>query len=247
MPAGPDGTPDPIVSPQRSSVLAEVAARIVARRRPPQPLLVAVDGIDGAGKSTFADELARVLTDQGIPIVRSSIDNFHLPRAVRYRRGRDSPAGFYLDSHNLGDLRRLLLEPFKAGHGHAYRAALFDEPSDRAAPAGVSLVSDGDVLLFDGIFLQRPELADEWDLTIFLDGEERVALQRLGLILDGCPTAREAAVDHVLGWAKRFERYTAGMRWYLDTVSPVTTSDIVVDNNDLPHPRIVAANGAESP
>jgi uridine kinase len=65
MPAGLDGNQDPIVTPQRSAVLDDVASEIIQRRVDQTPLVVGVDGIDGAGKSTFADELAALLEAGG--------------------------------------------------------------------------------------------------------------------------------------------------------------------------------------
>lgn len=67
--------------------------------------LVGVDGIDGAGTSTFADELAAVLRARGIATDRASIDSFHRPRAQRWAEGRSSPLGFYRDSHDLEQLQ----------------------------------------------------------------------------------------------------------------------------------------------
>ena len=58
----------------------EVAALLPAQG------LVAVDGVDGAGKTTFCDELASVLRAQGRAVVRASVDDFHHPRAIRWRR-----------------------------------------------------------------------------------------------------------------------------------------------------------------
>jgi uridine kinase len=43
---------------------------------------VAIDGVDSAGKTTFADEFAFTL-------VRASVDGFNNSRAIRYRRGRN--------------------------------------------------------------------------------------------------------------------------------------------------------------
>jgi uridine kinase len=58
---------------------------------------VAVDGPDGSGKTTFAEELAAAVRALGRPVVRVSLDDFHNVRAVRYRLGRDSPQGFWRD------------------------------------------------------------------------------------------------------------------------------------------------------
>lgn len=186
MPAGLDGNPNPVVTPVRSSVLAEVSRLIGARKQPDAPLLVCIDGIDGAGKSTFADEAGARLASDGHQVVRSTIDSFHRERSARLRRGPRSGAGFYYDSHNLTALQTQLLGPFKAGSGE-FVTAVFDEPLDEPVVQIPESVAPGMVLLFDGIFTQRPELADYWDFAVFLDGQKRVNLQRLGYVLDALP------------------------------------------------------------
>lgn len=62
------------------------------------PTRVAVDGPDAAGKTTLADELGIALNDAGREVIRASVDGFHRPRVERYRRGPDSPEGYYEDS-----------------------------------------------------------------------------------------------------------------------------------------------------
>src|ERR1017187_6132104 len=47
-------------------------------------LRVAIDGVDGAGKTTFADEFAQVIHSQR-PVIRASVGGFHHPRSIRYR------------------------------------------------------------------------------------------------------------------------------------------------------------------
>ena len=237
MPAGLDGNPDPVISSERTRLIVDVAKLIGSKQQAGRPLLVAIDGIDGAGKTTFADELAAAAHEMSI--VRASIDSFHNPRQLRWQRGRSSPLGFYLDSHNLDSLRTELLDPFAAGAGSSYRTAVFDEPSDGPIETDQSIVASQDVLIFDGIFLQRPELADYWDLTVFLDGQKRVELGRLGLVLDELPDDPDQAALHTMEWAERFERYRSGMRYYLDLVEPASCSDILIDNNDLKHPRLL--------
>jgi uridine kinase len=62
------------------------------------PVRVAVDGVDAAGKTTLADELAALLIQRDRPVIRASIDGFHRPRAERHRQGATSPQGYYTDS-----------------------------------------------------------------------------------------------------------------------------------------------------
>ncbi len=239
VPSGIDGNPDPIMTPQRSDVLEHTARLVLDHRHDTKPLLVGIDGIDGSGKSTFADELALLLTREGVNVIRSTVDSFHHPRNIRWRRGRDSPAGFYLDSHDLDALRSLLLDPFRAGPGSTYRTAAFDEPTDRPIDAPVVTLSGDEVLLFDGIFLSRPQLAEYWDLTIFLDGQARVNLGRLSYVMADAPEAGTDLVGHVLRWVERIDRYSSGMRFYLDSEDPQGRADLVIDNNDLANPSIL--------
>lgn len=239
VPAGLDGNPRPITSPQREAVLAQTVETIARRRLSGRPFLIAIDGIDGAGKTTFADELAQRLLGLGVRVVRSTVDSFHHPRTVRHRRGATSPVGFYFDSHDLDALRDRLLVPFRRGAGSSVVTAVFDEPTDAAIDAEPRAVGADDVLLFDGIFVQRPELREFWDLVVFLDAAQRVNLQRLELVLSDLPTTPIDIVGHVLEWGARIDRYASGMRYYLDVVDPAQRADVLVDNNDLHHPIIV--------
>jgi len=229
-----------MVTPERTGVIETIADEVERRKQEGSPLLVAIDGIDGSGKSTFADELAIALRDRAMDTVRSTIDSFHNPRAIRMARGTDSPIGFYLDSHDLEALETQLLEPFARGAGE-YRIAVFDAPTDSPVVVEPARVKDGDTLILDGIFLQRPELADYWDFVVFLDGQVRVNMRRLEHVMQDLPTDPVDVVGHVLTWQRRIDRYASGMRYYLDLVDPMTMADVMIDNNDLAKPRIVKA------
>ncbi|MGH1493723.1 MAG: uridine kinase [Acidimicrobiales bacterium] len=238
MPAGLDGNTNPIATPQREQVLTRVCHEIISRRMAGTPLLVGIDGIDGSGKSTFADELASRLLDLEVPVVRSTVDSFHNPRSARWSKGKSSPAGFYLDSHDFATLRELLLDPMRAGLGATYRVAAFDEPSDQPVVAPPETVSGDEVLLFDGIFLCRPELLAYWDFIVFLEAKTRVDLDRLGYVMAEAPPGGTDLVHHVLRWVERIDRYSSGMRYYLDTEDPRSRANIVIDNNDFGRPAI---------
>jgi uridine kinase len=116
-------------SAARYRVTDEVASTVLTPARG-RRLAVAVDGRDGAGKSVFGDELAAVLARHGRPVVRASIDGFHNPRAVRYRRGRRSPEGFFLDSFDLDAFTGSLLDAFAPGGDGRFRRAIFDHTRD---------------------------------------------------------------------------------------------------------------------
>jgi uridine kinase len=149
------------------------AAAAIAGLPPRRRVLVAIDGVDGAGKTTFADALVEWIER---PVVRASADGFHNPRSIRYRRGRESPEGFYLDSFDLAALTELLLTPFAGGRPFVRR--FFDHTTDSAVDAQPEWAPDDAVLILDGLFLHRAELRDRWDLSILLDVSPHVAAQR---------------------------------------------------------------------
>jgi uridine kinase len=237
VPAGLDGNPDPVVTPERDGLLAAVTD-VVCRREGRR--LVAVDGRSGAGKSTFADELADRLGRRGVPVVRSTTDSFHRPRRERLARGLPSVEGIYLDAYHLDVIVGDLLEPFASGRSRA-RVAAFDEPSD--SPVDDHGVVDPDaVLVFDGLFLQRPELHGYWTTAIFLEADQRCDQAWLDYLLGDLPAgAEQRAAEHDarLGRA-RWPRYRQGWAIYIEAVRPADRADLVIDNNDLEKPRLIA-------
>jgi uridine kinase len=70
----------------RADALARLAHVILAVRRD-HPTRVAIDGIDAAGKTTLAYELAPLVEAGGREAIRVSLDDFHLPRSRRYAHG----------------------------------------------------------------------------------------------------------------------------------------------------------------
>jgi hypothetical protein len=53
--------------------------------------------------------------DKGRPVIRTSIDGFHRPKAERYARGRYSAEGYYYDARDLAAIKALLLAPLGPG------------------------------------------------------------------------------------------------------------------------------------
>src|SRR5687767_5811224 len=132
------------------------------------PTRVAVDGPPAAGKTTLADELAVVLRAQGRDVIRATIDDFLFPRAQRYPRGKYSAEGCYFDTHDYDALNRVLLDPLGPGGDRRFQHAVYDRTADTVLSPPVAAAPAGAVLLFDGVFLMRPELMDRWDLRIFV-------------------------------------------------------------------------------
>jgi uridine kinase len=177
----------------------------------------------------FADTLGRTLEVYGAKVIRASVDGFHRPRAVRYRRGRYCPEGFYRDSYDYAMLQRVLLDPLSPGGSGRYVPAVFDHTSDSRISLSTRQAAAGDVLIFDGIFAHRVELRGYWDLSVFLDVRFERSVERLGR-RDGGPTDPRAPLNR---------RYIEGQELYFQECAPADRATVVVDNNELAAPRIL--------
>lgn len=192
-------------------------------------LRVGIDGVDGAGKTTFADKLAAILAGLQLPVIRASIDGFHNPRAVRYARGRGSAEGFYRDSFNLALFRSSLLDPLGPGGNGKYRRAAFDHRTDAAVDLPYESAVAGAILVVDGIFLHRPELRDDWDFSVFLDVPFTQSFRRLAA-RDGSDPDPEAESN---------QRYRGGQLLYLAECDPRTSATVLIDYADFAAPKIL--------
>ena len=190
---------------------------------------VGVDGVDGAGKTHFADELAELLKASGRSAIRASVDGFHNPKAVRYRRGRGSPEGFFHDSYDYDQLKVALLDPLSPGGTGRYRVAVFDHRTDASIQTPPQRALPGDILIVDGIFLHRPELRAYWDYSIFLEVAFDVSIPRGAQRGEGSPDPG----------APENRRYVEGQKLYLQTSEPKRFATVTINNDDLLAPYVV--------
>lgn len=196
------------------------------------PIRVAIDGVDGSGKTFMADELAEELKSSGKQIIRVSVDRFHNPREIRYQKGRNSPAGYYFDSFNNEEIINNVLQPLGSTGILQYKQAAFDFRTNSNVVSPVEQADKNAILLMDGIFLQRPELVNYWDLKIFLDVDFQFTVER-AVKRDGYYLGSEQETTAIYN-----ERYVPGQKLYFKEAKPGETADIVVDNSDFTNPII---------
>ncbi len=75
---------------------------------------------------------------------------------------------------------------------------MFSETEVRLVNAG-----PGDLLIFDGIFLHRPELRDRWHFSVFLEAWDRVNQGRVDRACEGAPRTGAALLHHLTWWWHR--------------------------------------------
>lgn len=214
---------------ERSLALSKLADTIASIHLP-HPVRVGIDGVDASGKTVLAEELVEPLTQRGRSVICVSVDGFHNPREIRYRQGSKSPKGYYEDSFNHETIITKVLEPLGPGGNLIYQSASFDFLSDSEVDGATKKAPPDAVLVFEGVFLHRPELISHWDFSVFVHSDFDVTLKRAekrDLYLFETPNkVRDAYVN----------RYIPGQKIYLEEANPLVKSNIVWNNNELKSP-----------
>jgi uridine kinase len=180
----------------------QIELRLVGQQR---PLCVAVDGRSGAGKSTLAKRLAQSMNATlldgdgffaGGVAVRGDLPEHRARDCIDWRR------------------QRAVLEALRAGRTASYRA--FDwEAFDGSLRSESTVVEPRSVVIVEGVYSARPELADLIDLRVLLRVPDDVRRGRL--------LAREQSLtDWELQWHKAED-------WYFAHAAPVAGFDVIVD------------------
>lgn len=207
------------------SGIEELASRL-RQRLPTSRALVAIDGPDGSGKTTFAHRLAQQFDRRSTIIVH--VDDFLNPSTVRYVPGRSSPEGFWLDSYNYDALRALVLDPLRCEGAAWYRPSCYDSETDTERLANPVLAPPDALVLVEGLFLHRDELVDRWDASIFLDVPFAETARRMAM-RDGTHSDPEHP---------SMSRYVGGQRIYYAAIRPWEHATLVVDNSG-DEPRVI--------
>lgn len=196
---------------QTLPAIAQHIAQMQGRR------IVAIDGVDGAGKTTFADSLSLAIEANGKPVVRASIDGFHNPRAKRHHKGKSDPLGYFLDSYDYCAFQDFLITPFRTGKASVHLAR-FEHRSDQENLI-IGYAQQNAVLLIDGIFLHRDELSALWDYSVFLHTPFEETFRRMAQ-RDGFDPNPLAASN---------ARYLQGQQIYLETCKPSQRASVILE------------------
>lgn len=121
-----------------------------------RPILVALDGRCGSGKTTLAVQLAEAFPDS----ITVHTDDYYLPPADRVPEWDTIPCA----NMDLARLRAEVLEPARAGQPFLYKAYSCREgaylPPVACAPARLVLI--------EGSYSHHPSLAACYDLRVFV-------------------------------------------------------------------------------
>ncbi|MBO1578577.1 hypothetical protein [Bacillus sp. XF8] len=200
------------------------------------PIRVGVSGITASGKTTFANELQKEIHLQGRKVIRTSIDNFHNPRIVRYSQGEESAKGYYEDAHDYKAFAERLLIPLGPDGDMRYVMKSHDLETDMYIKTESILASKDMVFIIDGTFLLKKELQHLFDYKIFVETDFEIARER------GSSREAKAFGNKEKAEEMFLQRYHAACHMYMEEHAPKQCADVVFMNNDIEAPRVVFQN-----
>ena len=192
--------------PQYSALINKIRSLNVGRIK---PLLVALDGRSGVGKSTMARAIAQEVG--GIVVIG---DDFFAggPDCEWDTRSTEAKVADCIDWRRL---RKEALEPLLAGQPASWHP--FNFISGIGLSEEVIQHKPAPVIILDGAYSCRPELADIVDLSILIElSDDKLRRQRL--------LAREGH-DFMASW---HERWDAAEDHYFAQVVPRSMFDLVI-------------------
>jgi uridine kinase len=189
-------------------ILAFIKAKYEKHRSINQSFVVGINGIDCSGKTTFAKSVSKYFTHHKIENDCLDIDNFN-NRAIESETYKAFVSGSW-DEKDLNKYYKLIIN-----YSDAIKAV---SEYKKKYP----------LVILEGIFIYKPQLADLFDLKIFLDidislGRKRFA-ERRSLKQDKRPFE---IYDEI--WMLSHIRYES-------EVHPKRISDLVIDYNDASKP-----------
>jgi len=198
---------------EASLLVAEIEARLRGRSR---PLLVAIDGPSGSGKSELAALVAGALDAVVVPT-----DDFYAAHIGDAEWDARTPAERAADAIDWRRLMAEAVEPLLAGRTATWHPFDFDakRPDGTFQRATSPTTRDpAAVVVLDGAYSSRPELADVIDFSVFVEVPAAERHRRL-VERDG-----EAYTD---AWERRWK---AAEDYYFGAVMPPSAFDFVVVN-----------------
>lgn len=229
-------------------------------RAPGRTSLIAVDGVDGSGKSAFAERLVGVLEAAGIAAALLRVDDFRQP-VDWLRPGRSEADAYHDDYYELAALDRAA-RTLMTGASQA-TVPIFDSTLERrTGERAVRMEGDGGArgqgkvardgreridddgrcaIVVEGVFALRIAEVRAAAAVIYLQTSLGEARRRI-LARD---TARGRSPEEVL--RRISERYFPAQERYIREHGPAGRADVLIDHEGLGHPAISRFDAARLP
>lgn len=187
---------------------------------PKRTVIIGIDGLGGAGKSTVSESIVTAFSDGDVHIAVIHIDDLIHPKAVRYNNEVSEWECYYFLQWRYDYLIGEIIKPVRSGMPFHKNIELYDKDNDSYILSDTE-IPVGSIVIIEGIFLQREELENVFDAVIYIDVPEETRLSRV-LERDGYIGNREQIAE------KYRRRYFPAEHYYCKHCSPAEKADFVI-------------------
>jgi len=210
---------------RRLPIFEKILDAIHEKKQKDKPFVIGINGIDGSGKTTFSEALKSYLKSKDLPTQLIQLDDFHNPRAIRYA-GNDQPDNYFNKSFNIDLVIEKLLMPIQKKKSLSLKLKTLDWRTDKYDNERKYDIKPNIIVIFEGVFIFRKELATYIDLKVFLDIPFKESKQRA--------IVRDPEAD-----LKKYDtKYLPAQAKYLKEYPPSKVADIVIDNTNYAYPTL---------
>ncbi|MEO4053084.1 kinase [Solibacillus sp. CAU 1738] len=186
-----------------------------------RPLIVAIDGLGGAGKTTLVKEIEHELCrTHNVSIIH--IDDHIVENSKRYNTDNEEWYEYYFLQWNV----ELIVEALFAKLRSNCTEILFpfyDKTNDKTFVKKIAIQTDS-IIIIEGVFLQREEWNSFYDYVIFIDCPKVIRHERI--------LKRDLYIGDSDAIVKKYKtRYWPAEDYYMKKVQPIKRANIVINTN----------------
>lgn len=128
--------------------------------------ILGIDGLSRSGKTTLTNMLLSMLYEREIEGIAIHLDDHIVERSKRYNTGCEEWYEYYYLQWDIEWLRKTLFENLI--HSEEIEMPYYDNEKDQYNDKTLNL-ADKEIIIVEGIFLQREEWKSYLDYTVFID------------------------------------------------------------------------------
>jgi uridine kinase len=179
-----------------------------------QRIILGIDGLSRSGKTTLTNKVVQHLKDKNIPVCLFHIDDYIVEKKERYETGYEKWYEYYNLQWDVKWLKENLFQQLKKSK--ELQLLTYDYGSDTQR-LEITEIPDTCVIIIEGVFLQRKDWRNFYDIIIYLDCSREMRFNR----------ESEATQSNI---EKLQNRYWKAEDYYMEVETPLAQATLVIQN-----------------
>jgi uridine kinase len=179
-----------------------------------QRIILGIDGLSRSGKTTLTKKVVQHLKDKNIPVCLFHIDDYIVEKKKRYNTGYEEWYEYYNLQWDIKWLKENLFQQLKKSK--ELQLFTYDYGSDTQR-LEITEIPDTGVIIIEGVFLQRKDWRNFYDIIIYLDCSREMRFNR----------ESEATQSNI---EKLQNRYWKAEDYYTEVETPLAQATLVIQN-----------------